>query len=89
MIFNHSTPLGLPPGSVRAVIVLGLTFTICFVLIKAMVFHEEIPSELSKLLTAGIVALVGLLKDYMAARSDDATKTMQAEIDRLRSKAQP
>lgn len=66
--FNRNMPLGLPAGTVRAVVVLALTFTNCVLLLKFAVFKEEMPESVFKLMMATVPTNLMLVKDYIAAR---------------------
>jgi len=51
-----SSPLYLPKGSVRAILVLVLTGTVCYCVIKAL----SIPDQLWTLVTAGVSFYTGM-----------------------------
>jgi hypothetical protein len=79
--WNSEQPLGLPSGTVRAIIVLTLTFTNCALLMKFAVFKEEMPESVFKLMMATIPTNILLIKDYIASRikeEDAGTNSNQA-----------
>lgn len=66
-----STPLWLPAGSVRALVVLMITLTNCLLLAKFAVFREEMPETVFKIMMGTIPTNIMLIKDYIAARKEE------------------
>jgi hypothetical protein len=79
MTFNDQNPLWLPPGSVRAVLVLGLTFTVVAILLKFAAYHEDIPPGMEKFMTGAITAIVLLIKDYITQRGNEMSARLKEE----------
>ena len=67
--FNPDKPLWLPEGSVRGLLILGLTGAVIVVILKSVVLSTDIPLNVEKLLSALLPAIVLLIKDYINSRS--------------------
>ena len=84
--FNDNQPLWLPAGTIRAVLVLSLTFTIIAILLKFAAYHEDIPPGMKEFMTGAITAIVLLIKDYINQRADEDVKQLRSDLESLRSK---
>ena len=82
--FNDKQPLWLPAGTIRAILVLSLTFTIIAILLKFAAYHEDIPPGMKEFMTGAITAIVLLIKDYISQRGDEDVKQLKADIERLK-----
>jgi hypothetical protein len=67
--FNPNEPLWLPKGTVRALLVLGLTWALIVVMLKFAILQQEIPASVEKVMMAMLPAIVLLVKDYISARN--------------------
>lgn len=65
-------PLGLPKGSVRAIILLALTAAVVIPVFVFMFRQTDIPPGIREFLTALVIADIGLIKDYLYNRSSAA-----------------
>ena len=65
------TPLGLPQGSVRAIILIALTAAIVIPVFVFMFRQTDIPPGIREFLTALVIADLGLIKDYLSNRPSD------------------
>lgn len=68
--FNPTQPLWLPPGTVRALLVLGLTWSVILIMAKFAVMQEDIPPGVKEVMMALLPAIVLLIKDYISIRSN-------------------
>ncbi len=71
--------LGMPSGSVRAIILLGLTAAIVVPVFVFMFRQTDVPTGIGNFLTTLLVGLVGLIKDYIQERKETAAG--QAAVD--------
>lgn len=72
-------PLGLPEGSVRAIILIALTSAIVIPVFVFMFRQTDIPPGINQFLTTLVVADIALIKDYLSHRSErSADKTTEA-----------
>ena len=67
--FSPDKPLWLPEGSVRGLLILGLTGAVIVVILKSVVLSTDIPLNVEKLLSALLPAIVLLIKDYINSRN--------------------
>lgn len=67
-------PLGLPEGSVRAILVLGALFAVVFPVMVFVFRSTDIPQGVKEVLIFLAGALTGLLKDYINYRSTEEKK---------------
>lgn len=68
-------PLGLPEGSVRAILVLGALFAVVFPVLIFVFRSTDIPQGVKEVLIFLAGALTGLIKDYINQRNGDAPQT--------------
>jgi len=68
--FDKAQPLWLPPGTVRAIVVLGLTYAIIVILFKSILMQQEIPSTVAQYIRELTPALVLIIKGYIDTRSE-------------------
>jgi hypothetical protein len=73
--FNPDKPLWLPEGTVRALLVLGLTMSLIVIMGKFAILKEEPPAGVLQLMQALLPAIVLLIKDYMETRSNGKDKS--------------
>ena len=83
-LLRNDTPLFLPPGTVRSLLVLGLTVMIMFVAMKSVTFHEDIPPLVADLLKATIPATVLLIERYITTRNDEEKRGLKEENTELK-----
>ena len=69
--FDKSKPLWLPDGTVRALLVLGLTWAVVVIMLKFAVYREEIPQSVEKIMMALLPAIVLLIERYITTRSEE------------------
>lgn len=69
--FDKTKPLWLPEGTVRALIVLGLTYAIIVILFKAILMQQEIPSGVAQIVRELLPALVLIIKQYIDQRTSE------------------
>lgn len=62
-------PLGLPEGSVRAIILIALTAAIVVPVFVFMFRQTDIPPGIKEFMTALVIADIALIKDYLSQRS--------------------
>lgn len=68
--FNPDKPLWLPEGTVRALLVGGLTWALILILVRFTMFTEEIPQTVAGLLDKLLPALVLLIQGYINTRNE-------------------
>lgn len=61
-------PLGLPEGSVRAIILLALVFAIVFPVFVLVFMRQDIPPTVDKYLTMLAGAVILLIREYIGLR---------------------
>lgn len=61
-------PLGLPEGSVRAMILLGLVFGVVFPVLVFVFRQTDIPPTIDKYLTGLMTAVILLVREYIGLR---------------------
>ena len=66
--FNPKYPLWLPPGTIRALLVLILTSGFTFVFVRYAFVKEELPSSIEKIMTGVLIALIQLILEYIKLR---------------------
>lgn len=69
-----SKPLGLPEGSIRAIIILAMVWIVVFPITIAIFKREDIFPAVKDLLLFAMGAAVGLLKDYTSQRKAEEKK---------------
>ena len=67
--FDPTQPLWLPPGTVRALLVLGLTWSVILIMGKFAVMQQDIPAGVKEVMMALLPAIVLLIKDYITIRN--------------------
>jgi hypothetical protein len=67
---QRDQPLWLPPGSVRALLVLGLTAAIIGIMLKFAILKEDIPAGVLQVMQSLLPAIVLLIKDYISMRTN-------------------
>lgn len=72
--FDKAQPLWLPPGTVRAIVVLGLTYAIIVILFKSIIMQQEIPSTVAQYIRELTPALVLIIKGYIDTRTEQQSK---------------
>jgi len=69
--FNKQTPLWLPPGTVRALVILGLTYALIFVILKFALLKEDVPPGVMQIMLSLLPALVLLIREYIGQRAKE------------------
>jgi hypothetical protein len=67
-------PLGLPEGSIRAMIILAMLWIIIFPITIAIFKKEDIFPAVKDLLMFAMGVAAGLLKDYFSGRKTEEDK---------------
>ena len=75
--FNPDKPLWLPEGTVRALLVGGLTWALILILVRFSMFTQEIPESVANLLDKLLPALVLLIQGYINTRKDNGNGSGQ------------
>lgn len=70
-------PLGLPKGSVQAIVIILLVMAVVFPVAAGVLRNEDLHPNTQQFLTAVVVAVVGLIKDYMNHRNATAPATQE------------
>jgi hypothetical protein len=70
--FSKENPLWVPQGTIRALLVLGLTWALIIIMLKFAVYKEEIPATVKELMASLLPAIVLLIKDYLSLRKSEA-----------------
>lgn len=73
--FDKSQPLWLPQGTVRALVVLGLTYAIVVILLKSILLETDVPPGVAQYMRELTPAVVLIIKGYIDSR---ATETNQS-----------
>ena len=68
--FNPDKPLWLPEGTIRALLVGGLTWALILIIVRFSMFTQEIPQSVAGLLDKLLPALVLLIQGYINSRKD-------------------
>lgn len=71
--FNPDKPLWLPEGTVRALLVGGLTWALILIIIRFSMFTQEIPQSVASLLDKLLPALVLLIQGYINNRNGNGS----------------
>lgn len=74
-------PLGMPPGSVRAIILLALTAAVVIPVFVFMFRQTDIPAGIREFLTALVIADIGLIKDYLKDRPADVPPPSSPSVE--------
>jgi hypothetical protein len=73
-------PLGLPEGSVRAIILIALTSAIVLPVFVFMFRQTDVPPGIREFLGMLAMADVNLIKDYITKRSADPVAPKEPEV---------
>ncbi len=69
--FNPNNPLWLPPGTVRAIIVLAFAAAVVIPLLKFAAYREEIPQTVKEVVLFMAGSLYPLIAKYMEVRAKE------------------
>ena len=69
--FKEDTPFWLPRGSIRAGIIIIITWAVVFPIFKLVVYEQDIQPGIEKIIIFLAGALTGILKDYMTVRKEE------------------
>lgn len=71
---HYDQPLWLPPGSIRAILVLGLTISLIMIMGKFAVMQQEIPAGVLEIMKMLLGPIVLLIDRYIQTRSQNGHK---------------
>jgi hypothetical protein len=75
--FDHTQPLALPKGSVRALLVLLFGIAIVFPIFKFAAYHEDIPQTVKEIMLVLVGGLQAIVNKYFEIREKE--KEREAE----------
>ena len=63
-------PLGLPEGSIRAIMLIALVFSVVFPVLVFVFRQADIPPTIDKYLTSLLAAVILLVREYIGLRAE-------------------